>query len=117
MPDGSSKTHKFARLLERTPDPGGRSSISFLFDGNELTARAGDSIAAALLNNGISQFRTTPVTGAPRAPYCMMGVCFDCLIQVDGVPNLQACMIEVRDGMTIVPMQGARSLTAGEDSA
>ena len=45
--------------------------------------------------------RTTPVSNAPRAPYCMMGVCFECLIEIDGVPNQQGCLIPVVEGMRI----------------
>ena len=60
---------------------------------------AGDTVAAALLAAGIDHCRTTPVTGAPRAPYCLMGVCFDCLVTIDGVGNRQACLVPVREGM------------------
>ena len=49
--------------------------------------------------------RTTPVTGAPRAPYCMMGVCFDCLVTIDGVGNRQGCLVPVREGMRIETQQ------------
>ncbi|MEZ5620583.1 MAG: (2Fe-2S)-binding protein [Burkholderiaceae bacterium] len=38
---------------------------------------------------------------APRAPMCLMGVCFDCLVEIDGRPNVQACMVEVREGMRV----------------
>ena len=54
--------------------------------------------------------RTTPVSGAPRGPYCMMGACFECLVSVDGEPNQQACMVPARDGMRVERMQGARRL-------
>ncbi len=63
-----------------------------------LEARAGESLAAALLVAGIGPFRTTPVSDAPRQPYCMMGACFECLVEVDGVANRQACMVIVRRG-------------------
>ena len=45
--------------------------------------------------------RQTPVTGSDRAPFCMMGACFDCLMEIDGVPNRQACLVEVREGMQV----------------
>jgi D-hydroxyproline dehydrogenase subunit gamma len=54
--------------------------------------------------------RTTPVSGSPRAPYCMMGVCFECLMEIDGIANRQACMVRVRPGMRITRQQGARML-------
>jgi predicted molibdopterin-dependent oxidoreductase YjgC len=50
------------------------------------------------------------VSGEPRAPYCMMGVCFECLVEVDGVPNVQACMTSVREGMTVRRQHGARQI-------
>ena len=50
--------------------------------------------------------RTTPVSGAPRAPYCLMGVCFECLVTIDGVGNRQGCMVAVRDGMRIETRKG-----------
>ena len=53
----------------------------------------------AMLAAGVDHCRTTPVTGAPRAPYCLMGVCFDCLVTIDGVGNRQACLVPVREGM------------------
>lgn len=82
-------------------------------DGAALTVPAGCSVAAALLAAGVTRVRTTPVSGAPRAPYCMMGVCFECLMEIDGEPNRQACLVEVRDGMSIRTQHGARDLAAG----
>ena len=64
-----------------------------------VSARAGDTVAAALLAAGLDHCRTTPVSGAPRAPYCMMGVCFECLVTIDGVGNRQGCLVPVREGM------------------
>jgi aerobic-type carbon monoxide dehydrogenase small subunit (CoxS/CutS family) len=57
-------------------------------------------------------FRETPVSGAPRAPLCLMGSCFDCLVQVDGQANVQACMVRVKDGMQVQLQHGARSVEA-----
>ena len=82
------------------------------FEGQSLPAAAGDTVAAALLAAGQREFRTTPVSGRPRGPFCMMGVCFDCLVEIDGVANRQACMIEVRDGMRVKRQQGATDVRA-----
>jgi hypothetical protein len=76
--------------------------------GRLQTARDGDTVAATLLAAGLAACRTTPVSGALRGPYCMMGVCFDCFVVIDGHPNQQGCMIPVRDGMRIELQQGAR---------
>jgi len=70
------------------------------FDGEAITAFDGDNLAVALLRAGKVQFRTA-AKDDPRGPYCMMGVCFECLIEIDGRPNQQACQITVRDGMMI----------------
>lgn len=67
----------------------------------------GANLAAALLQAGFGPFRTTPVSGAARAPYCMMGVCFDCLATVDGQPNRQTCLETVRAGMIVRRQDGA----------
>jgi D-hydroxyproline dehydrogenase subunit gamma len=80
------------------------------FDGRELVARAGDSVAVALLAAGEANLRETPVSGAPRAPYCMMGVCFDCLVEIDGVGNRQACLVPVAEGMRVRRQRGARGV-------
>ncbi|UWR35673.1 (2Fe-2S)-binding protein (plasmid) [Sulfitobacter sp. W027] len=60
----------------------------------------GENLAAALLLAGIMPFRLTPVSGAPRGPFCMMGACFDCLVEIDGVTR-QACMLTVTEDMAI----------------
>ena len=98
----------FRRLAD-----GARRDVTIDFDGQPVGAREGDSVAAALLVAGHGTTRTTPAGGEPRGPYCMMGVCFDCLVEIDGVPNMQACMIPVRDGMKVRPMSGARRLDDG----
>jgi predicted molibdopterin-dependent oxidoreductase YjgC len=86
------------------------SEIRFRFDGVEILARHGESVAAALLAAGIGTLRETPVSGAPRAPYCMMGVCFDCLVEIDGAGNRQACLTPARDGMVVRRQRGARAV-------
>ena len=88
--------------------------LAFTFEGHPLAARQGNSVAAALLQAGVVAFRRTAVSGAPRAPYCMMGACFDCLVEIDGVPNRQACLIELRAGMAVRIQQGRRQLADAE---
>jgi predicted molibdopterin-dependent oxidoreductase YjgC len=84
--------------------------IKIWIDGQCCQVSEGISVAAALLQTGVRACRTTPVSGQPRAPFCMMGQCFDCLVEIDGLSNQQACMQHVREGMQIVAMDGARSL-------
>jgi len=78
------------------------------FDGRTLAVPEHCSVAAALLAAGVSRFRSTPVSGAPRAPYCLMGVCFECLLEIDGVANRQACLVPVQPRMKIRSQEGAR---------
>lgn len=74
--------------------------VSVRVDGRAVAMRSGANLAAGLLAAGVLPFRHTPVSGAPRGPYCMMGVCFDCLVEVGGVTR-QACMMEAREGLEI----------------
>jgi predicted molibdopterin-dependent oxidoreductase YjgC len=95
----------FRRLPDIEDQP-----VTIHVDGRSVAARAGDTVAAALLADGRDHCRTTPVSGEPRAPYCMMGVCFDCLVTVDGVGNRQGCLVPVREGMVIETWQGKREV-------
>jgi hypothetical protein len=88
-------------------------SCRVLVDGAPFDARAGDSVAAALLASGRLACRETPVGGAPRGPYCLMGVCFDCLVTIDGVPDQQGCTVTVRTGMRIDTQRGAAAVGSG----
>ena len=78
------------------------------FGGEAVTAFDGDNLAAALLRAGKVQFRTA-AKNDPRGPYCMMGICFECLVEIDGRPNQQACQITVHDGMIVQRQNAPRS--------
>ena len=82
--------------------------IDVLVAGIVVSVPQGASAATAVLLAGAPAIRITPVGGFARLPYCMMGICFDCLAGIDGVPNRQACMVPVSPGMRIEPQQGAR---------
>lgn len=70
-------------------------------DGNAVQAFPGETVGAALLAIGIRTLRRTEKTGMPRGMFCGMGVCFDCLIIVDGRPHLRACLMEAKPGMNV----------------
>ena len=93
-------------MFKRLGDTG--ATLTLKVDGKPIRARVGDTVAAAMLAAGIDHCRTTPVSGAPRAPYCLMGVCFDCLVTVDGVGSRQGCLVPVREGMEIETQTGKR---------
>jgi sarcosine oxidase subunit alpha len=93
-------------MFERVGAQG--ANVAITVDGAPVQARAGDTVAAALLAAGMTSTRTTPVSGAPRAPYCMMGVCFECLVTIDDVGNRQGCLVPVSEGMRIETQKGKR---------
>lgn len=92
----------FKRLEETASD-----SVTVEIEGALVRVPAGESVAAAVLAHGLMPTRCTAVSGKPRAPFCMMGVCFDCLMEIDGKPNRQACMVTVAQGMRIRRQRGA----------
>jgi predicted molibdopterin-dependent oxidoreductase YjgC len=85
-------------------------AVTIAVDGASVAARAGDTVAAALLASGIWAFRTSGVSGTARGPYCMMGVCFDCLVAIDGIGSRQACLVPAREGMRIETQRGRRAV-------
>jgi predicted molibdopterin-dependent oxidoreductase YjgC len=108
-------------MYKRLPDlaatnPNAR-LLAVTIDGKPFTARDGDTVAATLLAAGLVACRTTPVSGSARGPFCMMGVCFDCLVVIDGRANQQGCMIPAAEGMKLELQQGARVVPVAPDSA
>ena len=102
-----------ASRFQTLPEKG--ASLRFTLDGELVTARVGTSLAAALLADSGDASRET-AKGAGRTAFCMMGVCFDCLVDVDGTPNTQACMTPVREGMIVKRQIGLRGLNGcGDD--
>jgi predicted molibdopterin-dependent oxidoreductase YjgC len=85
--------------LERGP------AVTVLLDGRQVIAYEGETAATVLLAEGHVATRVT-ARGEPRGLFCGMGVCFDCLAVIDGVPNTRACMTWVRDGMRIERQDG-----------
>ena len=84
--------------------------VEIVLDGVPTDAYEGETVAAVLLAQGEAATRTT-VKGEPRGIFCGMGVCFDCLVVVDGVPNTRACMTWVRDGMQVSRQDGLEART------
>ncbi|HEY1795931.1 MAG TPA: (2Fe-2S)-binding protein [Stellaceae bacterium] len=99
-------------MFRRRPDSPGAApaaTVAVTVEGRPLHVPAGATAAAAFFLAGLPSIRETSVRGTPRAPYCLMGVCYDCLAEIDGIPNRQACMVTVRDGMRIRRQHGARA--------
>lgn len=93
-------------MFKRLPEPDQR-TVTIHIEGKPVQVPTGDTVAAAVLAQGRTQTRTTPISASPRAPFCMMGVCFDCLMEIDGIPNRQACLVRVEEGMRVVRQDGA----------
>lgn len=81
--------------------------MTFRFDGEPVSARPGQTIAAALLADGRRVLRRTRIAGAPRGMFCGIGACFDCLVVVNGHPGVRACLVEPAEGDDVRLQQGA----------
>lgn len=86
----------FRQLAATAPE-----RVEISLDGAPLEVPAGISVAAALLLADQLPTRYSAISGSARAPFCMMGVCFECLMDIDGVAGQRACRVEVRAGMRI----------------
>lgn len=92
--------------------PGGK-RVTITFEGEQLQVQEGETVIAAVMAAGAGYNRTTPISGAHRSGYCHMGVCYECLMEIDGIPNQQACTIQVRDGMVVNRQQGKKEAAHG----
>lgn len=75
--------------------------ITITVNGSPVEVYPGESIAAALMAAGWRTLRRTHTNSSPRGFFCGMGICFDCLVTVDGMPNVRSCMTEVREGCVV----------------
>lgn len=79
---------------------------AFDFDGADVPFLEGQSIGAALIDHGVVSWRVTRYLSRPRGIFCGIGVCFDCLLKVDGRPNVRACVTAARPGMEVRSQAG-----------
>ncbi|MGW6139256.1 (2Fe-2S)-binding protein [Streptomyces sp. NPDC055144] len=84
------------------------------FDGARIAVLPGQSVAAALWSAGVTAWRTTRGTGEPRGVFCGIGVCFDCLVTVNGRPNQRACLVRAEAGDDIRTQHGTGQGDASE---
>lgn len=80
--------------------------VELTVNGRAIRAVQGSSVASALLDAGVTEFRASP-SGEARAPVCGMGVCFECRVTIDGVPHQRACLVLARAGMTVMTGKSA----------
>ena len=93
------------RRLDLPPGLARGPRLTLTLDGAPVTAYDGETVATVLLAEGHIATRTAPA-GEPRGVFCGMGVCFDCLVVVDGIPNTRACMTPAREGMEVRRQNG-----------
>lgn len=79
--------------------------IQLTINGLAVSVPTGYTVAAALLSQQQVINRASPVSGDPRGSYCLMGVCFECLVNINGVANQQACMATVESGMVVLTQE------------
>ncbi|MFF4308924.1 (2Fe-2S)-binding protein [Streptomyces sp. NPDC001507] len=89
-------------LVQARPGP----AFTVTFDGREIVALPGQTVAAALWASGVTSWRTTRGEERPRGVFCGIGVCFDCLVTVNGRPNQRACVVPVHPGDAIRTQRG-----------
>ncbi|MFT5707277.1 MAG: putative molibdopterin-dependent oxidoreductase YjgC [Oceanospirillaceae bacterium] len=77
-----------------------QNTLSFFWQDQSMCAQEGDTIASALISAGIQSNSQSLITGSPRGPFCMMGSCFECTVEVDG-QILQACIEPIKEGMRV----------------
>lgn len=87
-------------MAQRVSSVDRRPGISIEVDGVQVSAHEGETLASVLLLSGIDRFHTTRAQ-RPRAPFCNMGTCFECLVQVDSTGWVRACMTPVRENMRV----------------
>jgi len=88
-------------ISSRLPRPSGSATLAVIVDGEPVPAYPGETVATVLLALGRPTFRHTDHLHAPHGLFCGMGVCFDCLVTVDGQANVRACMTPVQAGMVV----------------
>ena len=103
----------FSRKMAYFVTGAGSMHRTFTMDGKEVTAREGETVAAALIANGIRTFRHTAKHHEPRGIFCGIGQCTDCIMEIDGVMNVRACMTMAKPGM-VVRSQDGHGKIAGE---
>jgi D-hydroxyproline dehydrogenase subunit gamma len=85
----------------RIPSVSRGAEIQICVNGKTYTAYKGETVHAALLAAGYRVLRNSPKAHKPRGIFCGMGICYDCLVTIDGTPNQRACMTNVEDRMEV----------------
>ena len=97
------RRHTPEALVAAKPEP----TFALRFDDRDITALPGQTLAAALWRAGITSWRYTRRGGEARGVFCGIGVCFDCLVTINGRPNQRACLTPARPGDVVRTQEGA----------
>jgi len=104
------------RLPSKPTDSSTKSVLTLYWYDREISAQPNDTVASALLLAGVRASRKSPVSGDARQPFCMMGSCFECLVEIGG-QILQSCMTPARDGMRLKMPESELEATIGAAQA
>ena len=85
--------------------------VTFSYNGREITAYKGETIAAALHAAGIKKLKHSPEKGRARGLFCAIGNCSSCLMEVNGIPNVKTCVKKVEEGMVVKEQKGKGDLS------
>lgn len=97
----------------RSLRPESAPEITLFINGREITATAGQSVWSVMALSDQTVTRRAALSGDDRSAYCAMGVCFECMVEIDGVPNQQACLRRVAEGMII----STQNITEASDAS
>ena len=75
--------------------------VSFSFNGKDFECETGQTIAAALIAADQLELRSTRFGNEPRSVFCGIGICYDCVVVVNGIANQRSCLVEVKSGMKV----------------
>lgn len=81
-------------------------TVTIVVDGEPVTAIEGETVAAALMAAGKRTFRHTKKKGEPRGYFCGLGRCTDCIMTVNGAPQVRTCITVVEEGMRVETQEG-----------
>ena len=101
MEMGAAMTNRNAMAVRLDSNVERGRPVHITVDGESVQAYEGESVAAAMLAAGRHIFRHTHPEGEPRGIFCGMGVCYECLVTVEGRERVRACICPVQDGMRI----------------
>ncbi len=109
---------KYAMIQDRRIRIGTRRGRRFEIevDGQKLYAHEGETIAAVLLAAGIRVSRFTPKRNQPRGAYCGIGLCHECVMVVNGIPNVRTCQTVATPGCRVETQKGLSEITKVERS-